>query len=181
MLKLMTLIVVTSLYGTAVAQELVIYPAKGQSNEQTEKDKYACYSWAKGQTGFDPMVAPQATTPAPAQQTKSVAGGAVRGGVGGAALGAGIGAIAGGSRARAGERPLAPYPVAPSAESEATRKTSRRSRRRGSGGRSSWLKTSRGEIIITGLSVLVWRVGVTRSGKLAANRDEITGRLSWAT
>ena len=55
MLKLMTLIVVTLLYGTAVAQELMIYPAKNQSNEQTEKDKFACYSWAKGQTGFDPM------------------------------------------------------------------------------------------------------------------------------
>ena len=97
MLKLMALIVVTFLYGTAVAQELVIYPAKGQSNEQTEKDKFECYSWAKGQTGFDPMVTPQATTPPPAQQTKSVAGGAAVGGVGGAALGAGIGAIAGGS------------------------------------------------------------------------------------
>ena len=97
MLKLMTLIVVTLLYGTAVAQELVIYPAKDQSKEQTEKDKFACYSWAKGETGFDPMAAPQATTPSPAQQTKSVARGAVVGGVGGGALGAGIGAIAGGS------------------------------------------------------------------------------------
>ena len=97
MLKLMALIVVTFLYETAVAQELVIYPAKGQSKEQTEKDKYACYSWAKGETGFDPMAAPQATTPPPAQQKKSVAGGAAVGGVGGAALGAGIGAIAGGS------------------------------------------------------------------------------------
>ena len=29
----------------------MIYPAKNQSNEQTEKDKFACYSWAKGQTG----------------------------------------------------------------------------------------------------------------------------------
>ena len=97
MLKLSTLIVVTLLCGTAVAQELIIYPAKNQSNEQTEKDKFACYSWAKGQTGFDPMATPQATTSAPAQQTKSVARGAAVGGVGGAALGAGIGAIAGGS------------------------------------------------------------------------------------
>ena len=61
MLKLMTLIVVILLYGSAVAQELIIYPAKNQSNEQTEKDKFACYSWAKGQTGFDPMAQPQAT------------------------------------------------------------------------------------------------------------------------
>jgi hypothetical protein len=97
MLKLRSLLVVTFLYGTAVAQEVVIYPAKGQSKEQTEKDKFACYSWAKGETGFDPMATPQATTPPPAQQTKSVARGAAVGGVGGAALGAGIGAIAGGS------------------------------------------------------------------------------------
>ena len=94
---IMILTVAMLLYGTAVAQELIVYPAKNQSNEQIEKDKFACYSWAKGQTGFDPMVAPQATTPRPAQQQKSVAGGAVKGGVGGAALGAGIGAIAGGS------------------------------------------------------------------------------------
>ena len=97
MLKLMTLIVITLLYGTAVAQELVIYPAKNQSKEQTEKDKFACYSWAKGESGFDPMAAPQATTSSPAQPTKSVARGAVGGGVVGGALGAGIGAIAGGS------------------------------------------------------------------------------------
>jgi hypothetical protein len=97
MTKQIAVVLVTLLYGTAVAQELVIYPSKGQSNEQTEKDKYACYSWAKGQTGFDPMAVPQATTAPPPQQTKNVAGGAVRGGVGGAALGAGIGAIAGGS------------------------------------------------------------------------------------
>ena len=37
------------------AQDPFIYPDKGQSNEQMEKDKYECYSWAKGQTGFDPM------------------------------------------------------------------------------------------------------------------------------
>ena len=79
---MMVFLAAVFLHGTAVAQELVIYPAKGQSNEQTEKDKYACYSWAKGQTGFDPMVAPQATIPPPAQQQKSVVGGAVVGGVG---------------------------------------------------------------------------------------------------
>ena len=97
MLKLISLMVVTLLYGTAVAQELVIYPAKNQSNAQTEKDKFECYSWAKGQTGFDPLAPPPATASAPAQPTKSVARGAAVGGVGGAALGAGIGAIAGGS------------------------------------------------------------------------------------
>jgi hypothetical protein len=74
----------------ASAQEPIVYPAKGQSKEQTEKDKYSCYSWAKGQTGFDPMQVPTATTPPPEQK-----GGAVRGAAGGAIAGAAIGAIAG--------------------------------------------------------------------------------------
>ena len=47
------------------AQELIVYPAKGQSNEQMEKDKFECYSWAKGQTGFDPMQMPTASSPPP--------------------------------------------------------------------------------------------------------------------
>ena len=50
---------------TAVAQDLMIYPAKGQSQDQMEKDKFECYSWAKGQTGFDPMEMPKATAPPP--------------------------------------------------------------------------------------------------------------------
>ena len=53
--------------GPACAQDLVIYPAKGQNNEQMEKDKYECYQWAKQQTGFDPMQQPQASTPPPQQ------------------------------------------------------------------------------------------------------------------
>jgi len=44
--------------NTALAQsQPIIYPAKGQSQQQMEKDKYECYTWAKGQTGFDPMQA----------------------------------------------------------------------------------------------------------------------------
>ena len=82
--------------GPVLAQEQIIYPSKGQSAEQMEKDKFECYSWGKGQTGFDPMEVPKATAPPPQQQSGgSVAGGAVRGGLGGAALGAAVGAIAG--------------------------------------------------------------------------------------
>ena len=85
--------------GTALSQELMIYPAKGQSQDQMEQDKFQCYSWAKQQTGFDPMQVPTATTPPPTPQAqRSTAGGAVRGGVGGGLLGAGVGAIAGGSK-----------------------------------------------------------------------------------
>jgi hypothetical protein len=69
--------------------DLIVFPAKGQSDEQMEKDKFSCYGWAKKQTGFDPMAAPKTSTSAPAQETKS--GGAVRGALGGAALGAIIG------------------------------------------------------------------------------------------
>ena len=77
--------------GSAWAQEPYVYPTKGQSKEQTEQDKYSCYQWAKGQTGFDPMQAPTATAPAPEKSGSS----AVRGAAGGAAAGAAVGAIAG--------------------------------------------------------------------------------------
>ena len=80
------------------AQEIIVYPAKGQSNEQREKDKYECYTWAKGQTGFDPMQIPTASSPAPAGGDKSVAGGVVGGGVAGGLGGAVIGGITGGRK-----------------------------------------------------------------------------------
>ena len=81
----------------------VIYPAKGQSAPQQDKDKYQCYGWAKGQTGFDPMQAPPAeTAPTTAQgASKQTAAGFVRGAAVGAAVGelahhdAGRGAAAG--------------------------------------------------------------------------------------
>jgi hypothetical protein len=75
------------------AQDPIIYPNKGQSAEQQEKDKFECYTWAKGQTGFDPMQVPTATTPPPAQQAPKSS--AVRGAAGGALAGVAIGAIAG--------------------------------------------------------------------------------------
>ena len=83
--------------GSAIAQELIIYPAQGQSQDQMEKDKHECYTWAKGQTGFDPMKMPTASSPPPSQEKKSVAGSAGGGGVLGGAAGAVIGGIAGGS------------------------------------------------------------------------------------
>ena len=82
--------------GPVLAQEHIIYPTKGQSAEQLDKDKYECYSWSKGQTGFHPMQTPKATAPPPRQQARgSTAGGAVKGGLLGAGAGAAIGAIAG--------------------------------------------------------------------------------------
>jgi hypothetical protein len=75
--------------GTVTAQELYIYPSKGQSAEQQKKDEFECYNWAKNDTGFDPMAVPTTTTAPPSGQQKS--GGVARGALGGAALGAIIG------------------------------------------------------------------------------------------
>ena len=77
----------------AVAQDFFVYPGEGQSQEQTEKDKFECYNWAKNETSFDPMALPTASSPPPAEEPQK--GGAGRGLFKGAATGAVIGAIAG--------------------------------------------------------------------------------------
>ncbi len=71
--------------SSAFAAQPYIYPSKGQSHEQMEKDKYQCYSWAKQESGFDPMQ----------QQAAPQDGAIVGGAASGAAKGAIIGAIAG--------------------------------------------------------------------------------------
>ena len=81
------------LHGSALAQETFIYPTKGQSPEQQNRDRYECHTWAVQQTGFDPTKA-QAAQPAPAPQ-QAPQGGVVRGAARGAAVGAVGGAIAG--------------------------------------------------------------------------------------
>jgi hypothetical protein len=78
--------------GNAVAQGVAIYPAKGQSQEQMAKDKSDCYSWAKGQTGFDPMQAGAGSQAPPPSQP--VGGERIRGAARGAAVGAVVGEIA---------------------------------------------------------------------------------------
>ena len=77
----------------AHAQGTVIYPAKGQSAEQQNKDKGECHVWAVQQSGFDPAQA-QAPTGAPPAQGGERARGAARGAAAGAAIGA-IGGDAG--------------------------------------------------------------------------------------
>jgi len=74
-------------------QEPIFFPAKGQTQEQMEKDKYDCYSWTKKETGLDPM---QAQPPAQASsaQTQGPQGERVRGAARGAAVGAVAGEIA---------------------------------------------------------------------------------------
>ena len=62
-----SLFITTLVAGPALAQELIIFPAQGQSDEQMEQDKYSCYQWAKKESGFDPMAPPTATEPPPQQ------------------------------------------------------------------------------------------------------------------
>jgi hypothetical protein len=80
---------------TAVAAPatMVVYPAKGQTPKQQDRDKYECHDWARGQTGFDPT---QPSQPAPAAGMQSPSTGAstgttdgtlAKGAVRGAALG----------------------------------------------------------------------------------------------
>ncbi len=79
--------------GSAWTQDVIVFPAKGQSQDQTEKDKFDCYQWAKQQTGFDPMQVPKTSSPPPQQQARE--GGRLKGAAGGAIAGVAIGKIAG--------------------------------------------------------------------------------------
>jgi hypothetical protein len=96
---LVSLIFMTVAASNAMAQQpqqnVVIYPAKGQNQQQMEMDKYECYTWAKQQTGFDPMAMPTATSAPPPSAQGSPAGGAVKGGAGGALVGLAIGSLSG--------------------------------------------------------------------------------------
>jgi uncharacterized protein YcfJ len=76
-------------------QRLYVYPANGQTPEQTDRDRYECHVWAVQQTGVDPSrsdanpyerVVVQPSTP-PGSNA-----------VGGAIVGAIIGSIIGGPR-----------------------------------------------------------------------------------
>ena len=106
-----------SFAATAGAQtDMFIYPAKDQSQEQQDKDRYECHSWAVKQTGFDPQHAAGCELSAFAAESAlatyilqgagrgaalGAVGGAITGDAGkGAAAGAAMGGIVGGFRRR---------------------------------------------------------------------------------
>jgi hypothetical protein len=101
----------------AGASSAIAYPANGQTPKQQDRDKYECYDWARGQTGFDPaQPMPMSTGTQPAQSSNQ--GGAMMGGaVGGAAVaelthhdagrGAAIGALSAAIRGRAKQQQMA--------------------------------------------------------------------------
>jgi hypothetical protein len=100
---------------TAVGLDISVYPGKGQTKEQQEQDEFACYKWAKEQTGFDPTqpVQQAAAKPQGREVGRGAARGAAIGAIGGAiggdagkgaAIGAGVGAAGGVARRRHAER-----------------------------------------------------------------------------
>lgn len=95
--------------GAAARADLFVYPQKGQSSEQQQKDEYECYQWAKSQSGVDPGA--PAAGPDRGKRAGGALGGAARGAAGGALIGAiagdagkgaAIGAAAGGLAGRRG-------------------------------------------------------------------------------
>jgi hypothetical protein len=105
----------------ALAQSsgIYVYPARGQSQAQQNRDQYECHSWAVRQTGFDPTRAAPAAAPPPPSATPyypsqrhvlrgagrgaalGAVGGAIAGDAGtGAAAGAAMGGLVGGFRRR---------------------------------------------------------------------------------
>jgi hypothetical protein len=57
------------------AMSLYVYPKNGQSEQQTQNDRYQCHQWAVGQTGFDPTNSAndsQASTATPESYKRAV-------------------------------------------------------------------------------------------------------------
>jgi len=82
-LLLGALLVVDGVVGAA--NGAYVYPQKGQSKEQQQKDEAECQQWARGQSGVDPAAPPAAN---PQGRRRGTVGGAARGAAGGAAVGA---------------------------------------------------------------------------------------------
>src|SRR3984957_18993134 len=87
-------------------QRVYVYPANGQSPEQTERDRYECHVWAVQQTGVDPSradasayerVIVQPANPPGSGTVAGVIGGAIIGSIIGGPRNAGAGAIIGGA------------------------------------------------------------------------------------
>jgi len=94
MIVLATMIIFSAFFtNLSFGQDLIIFPAKGQTPEQMEKDKYDCYTWAKQETGFDPMQA-QPAAQTPSAQPQGPQGERIKGAARGAAVGAVVGEIA---------------------------------------------------------------------------------------
>lgn len=87
-------------------QRVFVYPAHGQSPEQTERDRYECHTWAVQQTGVDPSrsdanayerVIVQPSTPPGSNAVGGAIAGAIIGTIIGGPRNAGAGLVLGGA------------------------------------------------------------------------------------
>jgi hypothetical protein len=85
-------------------QRVFVYPANGQSQEQTARDRYECHNWAVAQSGVDPsrpgayqQVIVQPSTPPGANAVGGAIAGAIIGSIIGGPRNAGAGLILGGA------------------------------------------------------------------------------------
>jgi hypothetical protein len=91
------LLVAFALPLPAYAEQPIIYPSKGQSAEQQQKDQGECMGWAQQTTGVNPMAVAQGLANQPARQEHGpLEDERLQGAVVGALGGAAIGALAGG-------------------------------------------------------------------------------------
>src|SRR3984957_10280713 len=90
---------------TPQPQRIFVYPANGQSAEQTDRDRYECHVWAVQQTGVDPSradaspyerVVVQPATPPGANTAAGAVGGAILGAIIAGPRNAGAGLVLGG-------------------------------------------------------------------------------------
>src|SRR4051812_4327993 len=81
----------------ALPQQNFVYPARGQSQQQQQKDEFECHQWAIQQTGYDPTNPPmqRASAPPPSGSAEPESGSGARGAVRGAVVGGLIGGIGG--------------------------------------------------------------------------------------
>ncbi|MBI5716769.1 MAG: hypothetical protein HZC37_03685 [Burkholderiales bacterium] len=90
----LTFLTLAAATAPAWAQPL-IYPARGQSAQQQDRDRYECHEWARAQSGYDPsqpaavaMAPASAPTPAPTGAGRSAGSSATAGGMAIGAMGA---------------------------------------------------------------------------------------------
>ncbi len=95
----------TVVVATPPPQRVFVYPANGQTPEQTERDRYECHMWAVEQTGVDPSRANAGYERVVVQPANPPGAGTAAGAIGGAIIGsiiagpyhAGAGALLGGA------------------------------------------------------------------------------------
>ncbi|HTY67999.1 MAG TPA: glycine zipper family protein [Alphaproteobacteria bacterium] len=112
----------TAAMVAAAHAQVMVYPARGQTQAQQQRDTGECTGWAQQQSGFNPTAPVNMAPPPPSydQNDRPVLRGAARGAVigtvggaiggdagKGAAIGAASGALIGGMRRRDQERQYA--------------------------------------------------------------------------